>query len=161
MSTPPVIDTRAAFHEALAWGFESAIALGARRIVCCDPDFTTWSWDDGTTLDRLGAWLRLPQRSLVLLAQNFDAVPRCHPRFNRWRADWTHALSAWQAVDAGLPELPSVLVADHAISVQLIDPVHGRGRAADDEHTAHRWRVAIDAVLQRSEPAFAVRTLGL
>jgi hypothetical protein len=161
VSAPPLIDTRAGFHQALAWGFESAIARGARRIVCCDPDFTAWSWDDNTTLDRLGAWLRLPQRQLVLLAQHFEAVPRHHPRFNRWRADWAHAITGRQAVDVGLPELPSVLVADRAISVQLIDPVHWRGRAADDEPTAHRWRLGIDAVLQRSEPALAVRTLGL
>ena len=161
MNPPPPIDSRTGFHAALAWGFESAMASGARRILCCDTDFSNWAWDEVATLDLLSAWLRLPQRSLVLLARTYDSVPRCHPRFNRWRADWTHAMAAWQVADEVPPELPSVLVADRSISVQLIDPLHWRGRASDDERVAHRWREAVDVLLQRSEPGFAVRTLGL
>lgn len=160
-TAPPAIDSRSSYAAALAWGFETAIGLGARRIVCADSDFTVWPWDDAATLDRLTAWLRLPQRSLMLLARDFDAVPRCHPRFNAWRRDWSHAISGWQ-VPADWPhELPTLLVADRAVSVHLIDRVHWRGRAQADEGAAQVWRVNLDVVLQRSEPAFAVRTLGL
>jgi hypothetical protein len=161
IAAPPAIDSRSSYAAAVAWGFEAAVAQGARRIVCADSDFTVWPWDDAATLDRLTAWLRLPQRSLVLLARDFAAVPRCHPRFNAWRRDWVHAVGAWQ-VPADWPhEIPTLLVADRAVSVQLIDRIHWRGRARDDERAAHQWREGIDAVLQRSEPAFAVRTLGL
>ncbi len=158
---PPVIDSRSSYAAAVAWGFEAAIELGARRIVCADSDFVVWPWDDTATLDRLTAWLRLPQRSLVLLARDFEAVPRRHPRFNTWRRDWMHAISGWQ-VPADWPHaVPTLLLADRAVSVHLIDSVHWRGRAQNDERAAHQWREGIDAVLQRSEPAFAVRTLGL
>jgi hypothetical protein len=160
-TAPPVIDSRNSHALAVAWGFQAAIERGARRIVCADSDFAVWPWDDSATLDALSAWLRLPQRSLVLLARDFSAVPRCHPRFNAWRRDWVHAVSAWQ-VPADWPhEIPTLLVADRAVSVHLIDRIHWRGRAQIDERAAHHWRESIDAVLQRSEPAFAVRTLGL
>jgi hypothetical protein len=160
-SPPPSIDSRRAFHAALAWGFESAVAAGARRIVCCDPDFAHWSWDEPATLEILQAWLRLPRRALVLLARSYAAFPQDHPRFTRWRADRVHAIEAWQVVDEMASELPSVLVADKAVSVQLLDAVHWRGRASDEAAVALRWRDALDVVLQRAEPGFAVRTLGL
>ena len=158
---PPVIDSRSGFAAAVAWGFEAAIELGARRIVCADIDFAVWPWDDGATLDRLTAWLRLPQSSLVLLARDFEGLPSRHPRFTAWRRDWVHAIDSRQ-VPADWPQaIPTLLVADQAVSVHLIDAVHWRGRAQADERAAHQWREGIDAVLQRSESAFAVRTLGL
>jgi hypothetical protein len=160
-TVPPLIDSRDSYALAVAWGFQAAIERGARRIVCADNDFSVWPWDDPAMLDKLSAWLRLPQRSLVLIARDFNAVPRCHPRFNRWRRDWMHAVSAWQVPPDWSHEIPTLLVADHAVSVQLIDRIHWRGRAQLDERVAHQWREGIDAVLQRSEPAFAVRTLGL
>ena len=144
-----------------AQGFETAIELGARRIVCADDDFTVWPWDDVVTLDRLTAWLRLPQRSLLLLARDFDAVPRAHPRFNAWRRDWAHAITGRQVPADWVHELPTLLVADKAVSVRLMDRVHWRGRAQSDERAAHLLRVSIDVVLQRSEAAFAVSPLGL
>ena len=158
---PPTIDSHAAFAAALAWGFQEAVAQGARRIVCCDGDFSQWAWDDAARLDTLGAWLRLPQRRLVLLAQRYDQVPRRWPRFNAWRRGLGHAISAWQPSAELALELPSLLVADKAVSVHLIDAVRWRGRAQLDERGARRWCEHIDAVLQRSEPAFAVSTLGL
>jgi hypothetical protein len=157
----PAIDSRAAFVAAVKWGFEAAAAQGARRIVCCDPGFADWPLDDAGLLQGLAAWLRLPQRRLVLLARNYDEMPRRWPRFVAWRRDWAHAIEAWQPpADLGT-ELPTLLVADRAISVVLADAVHWRGRAAVDEREAQSWRERIDAVLQRSEPGFAVYTLGL
>ncbi len=158
---PPAIDSRSGYRAAVAWGFETAIELGARRIVCTDTDFTVWPWDDADTLERLTIWLRLPQRCLVLLARDFDSVARCHPRFDAWRRDFVHAISGWQVPTDWPHELPTLLVADRAVSVHLIDRIHWRGRAQAEERAAHRWREGVDAVLQRSEPAFAVRKLGL
>ena len=159
--TAPIIDTRAGFVTAIGWAFRTAIDQGARRIVCVDSEFVDWPWDDAATLDALGVWLRQPQRRLELLARRYDDVPRRSPRFNSWRRDWSHAITAWQVPDDWTPVLPTVLVADVAVSVQLIDAVHWRGRADIDARIAQRWREAVDVVLQRSEPAFAVRTLGL
>jgi hypothetical protein len=161
LTPPPVIDSQVGFSAAVAWGFETALALGARRIVCADTDFAIWPWDEPATLTLLTAWLRLPQRSLVLLARDFGGVPKQHPRFNHWRRDWTHAIAAWQVPADWTPDIPGLLVADRAVSVLLIDSIRWRGRAQADERTAQDLRQGLDVVLQRSEPAFAVRTLGL
>lgn len=157
----PVIDTRAAWQAALRWGLEIAIQRGARRITCVDATFETWPLDDPVLLQGLTAWLRLPQRRLVLLARHFDEVPRRFPRFTSWRRDFAHALEAWQAGEELAAALPSLLLDDGPLSVQLIDETHWRGRAALDTRSAILLRERIDVILQRSAPAFAVNTLGL
>lgn len=160
MNAPP-IDSRSAYADALRWGFETAWAQGARRIVCADPDFGHWPWHDAALLARLGDWLRLPQRRLVLLARHYDDVPRRFPRFTAWRRDWTHAIDCWQPTADAAGDAPSVLISDTGVSVRLVDAVHWRGRASDDERVAGPLREHVDALLQRSEPAFSVSTLGL
>lgn len=157
----PVIDSPAAWQAAVVWGIDAAMARRARRITCVDPDFENWPLDDPALLQRLTAWLRLPQRRLVLLARHYDEVPRRFPRFTAWRRDFSHAIEAWQAPQELSQDLPMLLVDDGPISVQLIDDVRWRGRTAVDQRTATLWRERIDVVLQRSEPGFGVSTLGL
>jgi hypothetical protein len=160
-TTLPVIDTHAAFVAALHWGFASATEQGARCITCVDPDFGLWPLDDAALLQCLTAWLRLPQRRLVLLAAHYDEVPRRHARFTAWRRDFAHAIQAWQAPEEMAATLPTLLLDDRTLSVQLIDATHWRGRASLDLRTAHLRRERVDVVLQRAQPAFAVNTLGL
>jgi hypothetical protein len=157
----PKIDSGAAFVAALHWGFESAIQGGARCLTCVDAHFEDWPLDDPGLLQRLGAWLRLPQRRLVLLAADYGSVPARHPRFNAWRRDWAHAIQAWQPPEDLAPDLPTLLLDDRCVSVQLIDPLHWRGRASLDPRVARNWQERIDAVMQRSGPAFPVIVLGL
>jgi hypothetical protein len=47
------------------------------------------------------------------------------------------------------------------VLVRLIDAVHWRGRADRDVQAARLMRDELDAVLQRSEPAFPATELGL
>jgi hypothetical protein len=157
----PLIDSRAGFAAAIQWGFGRAAAGGARRIVCVDRDFAQWPLDDPALLDGLTAWLRRPQRELVLLASSFDEVPRRLPRFTVWRRYWTHGLSAWRAPADLDNQLPTLLLDDGALMVRLIDAVHWRGRVTVDAQAVRPYRDEIDAVLQRSEPAFAATQLGL
>ena len=56
----PAIDSRSGFAAALKWGFDAAFEQGARRIVCCSPDFHDWPWDDPALLQGLTGWLRRP-----------------------------------------------------------------------------------------------------
>ncbi|MDP2005509.1 MAG: hypothetical protein Q8K45_07505 [Rubrivivax sp.] len=158
---PPVIASREGFVAALRWGFETAFAQGARRIVCVDADFAPWSLDDPAVLEGLTAWLRLPQRRLVLLARSYDEVPRRWPRFTAWRSDWAHAVEAWQPPLELASDLPTLLVSDQAVCVHLIDTLQWRGQASSDSRLARLWCEQVDVLLQRSEPAFGVSTLGL
>jgi hypothetical protein len=157
----PVIDSRAGFHAAIAWGLEQAVAQQARRIICADHDFADWPWEHQASLDLLGVWLRLPQRRLELLARSYELLPRRAPRFHAWRRDWAHAIDARQVPVDWPGDLPTVMVADVAVSVHLIDAVHWRGQARLDGRTARRWCEVCDVVSQRSEASFPVRTLGL
>ena len=94
-------------------------------------------------------------------ARHYDEVPRRFPRFTAWRRDFAHAIDAWQAPQELSQDLPMLLLDDGPISVQLIDDLHWRGRAAADPRAATLWRERVDVVLQRSEPGFAASTLGL
>ena len=159
--TAPRIDSREAFAAALRWGFEMAAADGARCITCVDANFELWPLDDPLLLQGLTAWLRLPMRRLVLLAARYDEVPQRQPRFTAWRRDWAHAILALKPPPELAQDLPTLLLDDHRLTVTLIDAVHWRGRAGLDPRARLLWQEKVDVILQRSEPAFAVTTLGL
>lgn len=159
--SPPRIDSSESFDAALRWGFETAIANKARCITCVATTFEDWPLDDPALLESLTTWMRLPQRRLVLLAANYDEVPRRLPRFTGWRRDWAHLIQALQPPLELAADLPTLLIDDRSVGVNLIDPVHWRGRAEVDVRARLLWQERIDAILQRSEPAFPVTTLGL
>lgn len=158
---PPIIDSRQSWIQALHWGVQTAIGQGARCITWVDTDFAEWPLNDTAWLQALVPWLRQPQRRLVLLAATFAEIPQRHPRFMAWRRDWAHAIEPLQAPEEMAASLPCVLLDDRQISVQLLDPLHWRGRAAQETRAAHLLREQVDAVLQRSEASFPVNTLGL
>jgi hypothetical protein len=159
----PIIDSRSSFTAALRWGFARATHEGARvrRITCVDRDFAGWPLDEPDLLEELTAWVKRPQRQLVLLAATFDEVPRQYPRFVAWRRLFSHAVVPMAAPEDVAAELPTLLLDDDRTLVRLIDPVHWRGRSSDDARTALPWREQIDAILQRSEAAFPAQSLGL
>ncbi len=161
LSRPPRIDSSEAFAEAIRWGMSAAVSDGTRSITCVDPSFELWPLNEVALLETLTAWLRLPQRRLVLLAASYDEVPRRHARFTAWRRDWAHAIQALQCPEEFAAELPTLLIDDRRTCVHLIDPVQWRGRAERDPRARLLWQERVDVVLQRSEPAFAVTTLGL
>lgn len=160
---PPTIDSRAGFKAAVSWGFTRAMREGgrSRRILCVDRDFADWPLDAPELHAQLTAWLKGAQRQLVLLGATFDEMPRRHPRFVGWRRHFTHAVFPFAAPEDIAAQLPTLLLDDDATLVRLIDAVHWRGRASADERSALPWREQIDAVLQRSEAAFPVQSLGL
>lgn len=158
---PPLITSRADFTAALRWGFDAAIAADARHILCVDRDFEHWPLDESGLHATLTTWLRRPQRRLSLLAASFDEVPRRHPRFVVWRRAWAHVITTMAAPEEFADSLPTLLVDDGAVLVQLFDAQHWRGRAERDARTAHLRRDELDVILQRSSASFPANTLGL
>jgi hypothetical protein len=156
-----IIDSRQAFHEAVQWTLRAADAREARSLCWVDPDFADWPLDDPALLDLLTRWLQRPQRRLVMLAANYEGMARDHARFSAWRPAWSHAVEPRTPGQGLAIDLPTVMLDDGPVSLQLHDRVHWRGRAAVDPVQAHAIREAIDAALQRSEGAWPVRPLGL
>jgi hypothetical protein len=160
-AVPPPITSRADFAAAVLWGVQAAVARQARVLWWVDRNFADWPLSDASLLEQLTPWLRLPQRRLVLLASSYDDVPARHPRFVRWRADWSHAIEAWAPPEELATGLPCLLVDDGPVLVQLHDAQRWRGRASLEVRDALLWRQQLDVLLQRSAPAFPVRQLGL
>lgn len=161
IAEPPRMDTPAATWAALRWGFDAAIARQARSITCVSATFDGWPLDDATLLPVLVNWLRLPQRRLLLLAADYRDMGSRFPRFEVWRRGWVHAVPAWCCPPDLVQGLPEALFDDSSVSVQLFDAITGRGRASLDRR--HRLLLAqqTDVVLQRSEAAWPIKTLGI
>jgi hypothetical protein len=157
----PPLQSRAAFSAAVHWCVAQASAGGAHRLVFIDPDFADWPLDDPELLDALGAWLRQPERRLVLLAHRFEELIRGRPRFVAWRRSYAHAVEPRSPSDDQAPELPTLVIDDGQLCLHLIDKRLWRGRVTLEARRARVWRDRIDAILQRSEPRFPATTLGL
>lgn len=160
---PPLsaLRSQAEFHQALGWSVQHALRTRARKLTWLDPDFSLWPLDDVRLLEDLSAWLRLPMRRLELLAHDYARVERQHPRFVAWRRTWAHAIDAWAPGVGVEARIPTLLLDDKALCLQVFDTAQWRGRLSLDERAVRQWRDEIDALLQRCEPSFAAHQLGL
>lgn len=156
------IVSRRDFVDALHGAVQSALTQRARRMVWVDRDFAEWPMDDPVLLEALTQWLRLPQRRLVLLAESFGDVSRRCSRFVAWYRLWAHAVNAFSP-EPGDPrsELPSLVLVEDTSLVHLVDREHWRGRITLEPAALRLCRDRVDALLQRSDPAFPASTLGL
>ena len=163
LAQPPLsaLRSQADVAEATRWLLRQALAHRARRLTWLDPDFSIWPLGDPDVLDALTAWLRLPQRRLVLVAHGYVQVERQHTRFVSWRRNWAHAVDAWSPSEGVDVRLPSLLFDDGPLCLQVFDSTHWRGRLSVDERAVRQWHDETDALLQRCEAAFPVRQLGL
>jgi hypothetical protein len=155
------IESRTEFIAALHDAVDQAVKQATRRMIWVDANFAEWPLEDPALLQRLADWLRLPQRQLLLLAADYDGLRRRHARFLAWYRLWSHAINAFSPSPDDVAELPCVLWAENAGLVYLLDPLRWRGGAVADALQQRQWRDRIDAILQRSEPAFPATTLGL
>lgn len=153
------IDGRSAFTVAYRDALAHALHAREREICLVDPDFHTWPLDDAPALASLGAWARLPQRRLILVASSFEAVPRRFPRFAEWRGTFAHVVEAY-ATEIEPSQVPTLLLAG-AASLLLSDRLRWRGHHLTIDKEVADWREVVDALLQRSEPGFGANTLGL
>lgn len=153
------IDGRGAFIEAVRHAIAHAVASRERELCFVDPDFETWPLDDAQLLASLTAWAREPLRKLLLVAGNFDTVPRRFARFAEWRGTWAHVVEA-HVTEIEPSQIPTLLLAGSA-SLLLADRLRWRGHALSSDKEVADWREVVDVLMQRSEPGFAANTLGL
>ena len=161
LATPMAIEGRAGFVDAVHAAIAAAIARDARTMLWVDQDFEAWPLDDPTLIDALAAWLRRPQRRLQLLADDFDALARAHPRFAGWRVDWMHAIDARRPDETMRAALPTLILDDGPVLLRLVQREPARGRAGRDALEAWRARDEIAPVWQHAAAAWPLRPLGL
>lgn len=160
MDTATPIDGRKAFEDAVRAALADAAAAGWREIYLCDPDFASWPLGERMVVDSLTQWVGANRR-LTLVALHYDDVAQRHSRWVRWRNLWAHAVSCRAATEISADDMPALLLAPGALTLQLDDPVRFLGRVSHDPAVAVLARERIDAILQRSVEALPVTTLGL
>ena len=155
-----LITSRGDFHAALRSALAEAAAVGCRELWLCDINFADWPLGEIAVVESFSQWAG-SHRRLTLIAESFDEVARRHARWNEWRRQWSHIVHCRSNAELESGQMPSVLLASDLLSVNLVDPLHYRGRFSHDAADGVRCRELIDAVLQRSEEAYPVTTTGL
>ncbi|MCE2915604.1 MAG: hypothetical protein ACOVOT_15180 [Rubrivivax sp.] len=139
----------------------TAAAGKGRRLVAASPDFEAWPWDRAELTSVLVPWLKRPGRSLVLLSGDGAAwLSRC-PRFETWRRDWMHAIAIRSVAEDEGGRVPEFVAAEGGPWAWLHERDPWRGMAGTSPREAARLLQSIDASLQRSGDAGAVKVLGL
>lgn len=153
-------DGPAAFAELIRQALAQAACAGWRELTISDASFSDWPLGERAVIESLNAWAR-PGRSLTMLAKNYDAVVRKHPRFVTWRITWSHLVECRASARADVLEIPSMLLGTDWV-LNRLDPVRSVGVASSEpERTVAAAEVLREWLERKSSPAFASSTLGL
>lgn len=158
---PSLLSGRTDCLQGLRRALLQALEDGAAAVWCVDTDYSDWPLDDAEVIDALAKWARPTGRSLHMIGGQFDVTAHRHPRFSRWRRDWSHRFDAWSPVDAAqVPDLPMLLVAGRA-GLEVVDRVHWRGRRLAEPQQVKQALEHCEMLRQHCEPAWPATTLGL
>lgn len=155
------VATRADFQSAVRGFIGAAQAANVKQLWWVSPDFADWPLDEPAVLDALTQWARMPGAHLHWVGHDFERVRRTMPRLTRWRQNFSHVLSCRCPDEVPGSDLPTLLVADHAAVLRVLDLERMRGWVSHEAVDVHRAREQIDVILQRSTEAFPAGTLGL
>lgn len=147
--------------QALRQTLLQALDDGSADVWWVDPDFVDWPLDDSDVIDALTRWARPASRSLHLIGGQFDLTAHRHPRFARWRRDWSHRFDAWAPVDpAQVADLPTLLVCARA-GMEILDRIQWRARLLTQPQQVKQAREHCEILRQHCESAWPATTLGL
>jgi hypothetical protein len=157
------LDGAPAWADAVAGVLLAATAAGsaACRVLAVAPDFEAWPWERPEIAAALGPWLKRPGRELTILLADPTAWLAHSPRFDTWRRDWMHAIRIRAVAEDEGGRLPEFVVADGGPWARLQERDPWRGFAGSDGRRASQLLQSVDAQMQRSSPAGAVKVLGL
>jgi len=148
------------FLSAVRAALAEAAAEGWRDFWLCDPDFASWPLGEPGVIDSLTQWAG-GERRLTMLALHYDEVLRCHPRWVKWRRQWAHRVQCRALQELQADDVPVILHATGALTLQLLNPPRYRGTISRQAADGVRARELIDAISQRSTETFPATTLGL
>lgn len=160
MDDANLIDGRKEFEDAVRATLAEAAAAGWRELILCDPDFENWPLGERAVVESLTQWIG-GNRRLTLIAMHFDEVARRHSRWVRWRNQWAHLVSCRAVTEMPADDVPVLLIAPGALTLQLDDRVRFLGRVSRVPAVALLARERVDVISQRSVEALPVTTLGL
>lgn len=155
-----IVTSRGEFHDALREAFAYVADKGCREFFIADPTFADWPLGERAVLESLTRWA-YAHRKVTVLAENFDEFARRHVRWVEWRRQWSHVVECRQVAESDVGEMSGLFLAPELLTLRVLDPVHYRASVSFDPADALRTRDQLDALLQRSEEAFPVTTLGL
>jgi len=161
-AVPPVrrFEGLAAFQQAARDALEEVAHVGCRELILCDPDYADWPLGEPGVIEQLQRWA-LSHRRLVLLACDFDGIPRRQPRWVAWRRTWSHIVDCRALADVSVEEVPSVLLAPGLLALRRIDRYRHRGVLDHAQADLLRVQDRLHELVSRSVPAFPTNTLGL
>lgn len=151
---------REAFRQWLRDAFACAAREGWSEIVLSDADFSDWPLGERDVVEALQQWSRGGRR-ITLLAGDYGAVVRMHPRFVQWRVRWEHIVTARKARGVNVQDVPSVMWTPRWV-LQRLDPVRCNGVAGTEPGRLLSQREVLREWLEdRSSPGFPSSVLGL
>ncbi|HET7795130.1 MAG TPA: hypothetical protein VFL64_17235 [Rhizobacter sp.] len=159
-STSRILTSRGEFHDALREVFALVAEKGCREVFVADPNFADWPLGERAVIDSLSRWA-YAHRKLTLLAEHFDEFPRRHTRWVDWRRQWAHVVECRSLCEEDAGKLSGLFLAPGLVTLRVLDAEHYRASLSFEASDAIRARDNLDALLQRSEEAFPVTTLGL
>jgi len=135
---------------------------GAQDLVLCDPDYEAWPLGEPGAVDAFNAWALASRHSrCVILAGRFEAWPRLHGRWVRWRTPWSHRIRCLQAPQETASDLPRLVLLPGRAGLEVLDAEQWRGVMTRDPRRLAHLQERTDAISQRSEDAFPPTPLGL
>ena len=132
---------------------------GWAEMVWSDATFEDWPLYEKALVEGLNAWAR-KGRKLTLLAHNFDAMRRLHPRFVEWRVRWDHLLECRVCRGAEASEFPSALWTP-SWAMRRLDLVRSTGVATTEPRMRLLLREELEERKRQSSPGFSANILGL
>jgi len=155
-----LIDGREDWRNRIHALMGAAADRGARRLVMLDESFEDWPLGEPAFIDALSRWVA-SHRELVLLAADFGAILRRHPRWVTWRRTWGHTVRCLALHEDDRAEVPALFMADGVGVLQMADRRHWRGSLRSDPAAMAQAHERLEHLVQRGSPDFPVSVLGL
>lgn len=150
------------FARVLRAALDQAVERSTRRLCWCDSDFAAWPLGEPDWVASLTRWARSGGgRELVMIADDYRAIERLHPRFVDWRRDWAHIVQCKLPEEARPASLPTLWIDSDDHAIRIFDREQWRGRTGFDRIDRQRAREDFDALSQRATAGFSTVILGL
>ena len=145
---------------ALAANSTNAAPSSVRQITLIDQHFGDWPLGDEAVMSALSSWLRVGARQLRIVGVDFDTTAKIHPRFARWRRDWSHAIDVRQPDDpVNTPPLRGLLIGGSFL--QWLNAPDWRMRVVVESVHVRAIDEQLADFLQRCGPGWPPTTIGL